>query len=111
MVKHLLNCSVHVAAAAFCQGAAVSSTNASSFTGGWAVRDMQTLMLIEQCESGQVGDGQPGEWISGKVHSQDQSARSTPSTKVLSRGNQLAKRNQLIIKVFYDSSDWSGRRS
>jgi hypothetical protein len=60
MVKHLLNCSVHVAAAALCQGAAVSSTNASSFTGGWAVRDMQTLMLMEQCESGQVGDRQPG---------------------------------------------------
>ena len=50
MTKHLLNCSVHVAAAALCLGAMISGTTAGSFTRGCAARDLQILMLIEQRE-------------------------------------------------------------
>jgi hypothetical protein len=50
MSKHLLNCSVHVAAAALCLGAMINGTTAGSFTRGCAARDLQILMLIEQRE-------------------------------------------------------------
>jgi hypothetical protein len=50
MTKHLLNCSVHVAATALCLGAMISGTTAGSFTRGCAARDLQILMLIEQRE-------------------------------------------------------------
>src|SRR5712691_7816365 len=50
MTKHLLNCSVHVAAAALCLGAMISGTAAGSFTRGCAARDLQILMLIERRE-------------------------------------------------------------
>jgi len=51
MKKHLLKCSVHVAAAALCLGAMVNGTTAGSFTRGCAARDLQILMLIEERES------------------------------------------------------------
>jgi len=50
MTKHLLNCSVHVAAAALCLGAMINGTTAGSFTRGCAARDLQILMLIEERE-------------------------------------------------------------
>ena len=49
--KHLLNCSVHVAAAALCLGAMINDTAAGSFTRGCAARDLQILMLIEEREN------------------------------------------------------------
>ncbi len=51
MIKHFLNCSVHVAAAALCLGAMINGTTAGSFTRGCAARDLQILMLIEERES------------------------------------------------------------
>jgi hypothetical protein len=51
VIKHFLNCSVHVAAAALCLGAMINGTTAGSFTRGCAVRDLQILMLIEERES------------------------------------------------------------
>ena len=51
MRKHLLNCSVHVVAAALCLGAMINNTTAGSFTRGCAARDLQILMLIEERES------------------------------------------------------------
>jgi len=50
VTKHLLNCSVHVAAAALCLGAMIDRTTAGSFTRGCAARDLQILMLIEERE-------------------------------------------------------------
>jgi hypothetical protein len=52
MTKHLLNCSVHVAAAAaLCLGAMINDATGGSFTRGCAARDLQILMLIEERES------------------------------------------------------------
>jgi hypothetical protein len=51
MTRHLLSCSVHVAAAALCLGAMINETTAGSFTRGCAARDLQILMLIEERES------------------------------------------------------------
>src|SRR5258705_1780347 len=52
MTKHLLNCSVHVAAAAaLCLGAMINDATTGSFTRGCAARDLQILMLIEERES------------------------------------------------------------
>ena len=51
MTKHLLNCSVHVAAAALYLAAMINGTAAGSFTRGCAARDLQILMLIEERES------------------------------------------------------------
>ena len=49
--KLLLNCSVHLAAAALCLGAMIDGTTAGSFTRGCAARDLQILMLIEEREN------------------------------------------------------------
>jgi len=51
VVKHLLYCSVQVAAAALCLGAMINGTTAGSFTRGCAARDLQILMLIEEREN------------------------------------------------------------
>ena len=51
MTTHLLNCSIHVAAAALCLGATIDRTTAGSFTRGCAARDLQILMLIEEREN------------------------------------------------------------
>jgi hypothetical protein len=51
VTKHVLNCSVHVAAAALCLGAMINGTTAAAFTRGCAARDLQILKLIEQQEN------------------------------------------------------------
>jgi hypothetical protein len=51
VTKHLLNCSVHVGAAALCLGAMIDRTTAGSFTRECAARDRQILMLIEEREN------------------------------------------------------------
>jgi hypothetical protein len=51
VTTHLLNCSIHVAAAALCLGAMIDRTTAGSFTRGCAARDLQILMLIEEREN------------------------------------------------------------
>ena len=51
MTKHLLNCSVYVAAATLCLGAMINGTTAGSFTRGCAARNLQILMMFEERES------------------------------------------------------------
>jgi hypothetical protein len=64
MRKHLLTCSVHVAAAALCLGTAIVATSAGSFTRGCAARDLQVLGLIEERES---TDARSAEILSGAM--------------------------------------------
>ena len=51
MIKHLLNCSLHVAVATLCLCAVIKPTTAGSLTRGCAARDLQILMAIEEKEN------------------------------------------------------------
>jgi hypothetical protein len=51
MTKHLLNCSVRIAAAVLYLGAMTCSATAGSFTRSCAAHDLQILMLIEEKEN------------------------------------------------------------
>jgi hypothetical protein len=51
VTKHLLNCTIHAAAASLCLGVMINDATAGSFTRACAARDLQILMLIEEREN------------------------------------------------------------